>query len=79
MSQKLNWEANKRRQAVAAVGRPTQLPEDPEKIASQLHQHNRKAGVRGYTTRGAQTVDAYARRNYSGPITLPRLKFLEGK
>ena len=79
---KRNWQAAKRRrqQMHAAVREMAPLPESPRTQARNLGHHLRfqRSGDRGVSARGAQGCDAYARRNYT-KITLPKLKFLEGK
>ena len=79
----LNWQALKlrKRRSAAKAAIPHPRPIDEQRQHKMLKAGARldkwQQGERGVSTRGAQSLDAYARRNYAAPITLPKLKFLE--
>ena len=80
---KLNWHASDLRKRCSALKaempHPSPLDEQrkDERRETAARQDKWQRGERGYSTRGAQGHDAYARRNHAAPITLPKLKFLE--
>lgn len=84
MSDKLDWRKSGNNQKLRAARyamarhRRTRLAPNPAKAQAAIAWGSTFAkGERGYSTRGAQGHDSYARRNYT-KITLPKLKFLEG-